>query len=81
MAKPAARHPTAIRRVTTGPATAIRNSAPGESVSRLMRATPPNSHSVMSVMPMPSRRATMACPISCSRIDPKNASALTTASA
>ena len=71
----------AIRSVTTGPAIAILNSVPGESESLVMRATPPNIHSVMSEMPIPRRRATKACPSSCSRIEAKNARALATASA
>ena len=50
----------AIASVTSGPAIAILNSVPAESESRLIRATPPNSHSVMSVIPMPRRIATRA---------------------
>ena len=71
---------SAIARVTSGPAIAILNSVPGESESLVIRATPPNIHRVMSEMPIPRRMATKAWPSSCSRIEPKKASALATAS-
>ena len=71
---------SAIARVTSGPATAILNSVPGESESLLIRATPPNIHRVMSEMLIPRRMATKAWPNSCSRIEPKKASALARAS-
>ena len=71
---------TAIASVTTGPATAILNSVAGESESRSMRATPPNIQSVISVIRIPLDIATIAWPSSWRRIEPKNSSALATAS-
>ena len=68
-----------ISNVTSGPAAATRNSAPGESVSRLIFITPPNRNSSIPDTSMPSRRAATACPSSCSRIEPKNSTAATTA--
>ena len=70
---------TTISSVTSGPAAATRNSAPGESVSRLIFITPPNRNSSIPDTSMPSRRAASACPSSCSRIEPKNSTAATTA--
>ena len=70
----------AITSVTTGPATATRNSTPGESESRPSFATPPNSQRSMPWIGMPLRIATTACPNSWSRIDRKKRSALTMAS-
>ena len=69
----------AISSVTSGPAAATLNSTPAESVSRDMRAMPPKSQSVMSVIAIPLRIATTACPSSCRRIEAKKARALTTA--
>ena len=71
---------SAIASVTSGPATATLNSVPGESVSRVIRAMPPNSHRVMSEIGIPRRTATTAWPSSCSRIEAKKRSALATAS-
>jgi hypothetical protein len=48
-------------------------------VSRDIRATPPKSHRVISEIWIPLRTATTAWPSSCSRIEAKNESALTTA--
>ena len=62
-----------------GPATATRNSAPGESVSRLIFITPPKKKRSMPLTSIPSRRAASACPSSCSTIEPKNGSAAATA--
>ena len=70
----------AIASVTSGPATATLNSVPGESVSRVIRATPPKNQSVMSEIGIPFRIATNACPSSCRRIEAKKASALATPS-
>ena len=67
-------------RVTSGPATATRNSTPGESASLPSFATPPNIHRSMPRIGMPLRIATHAWPSSWSRIERKNSSALTTAS-
>ncbi len=83
--EPAAAIPTptqasAIARVTSGPPIATLNSVPGESESRVIRATPPNIHRVMSEMPIPRRRATKAWPSSWRRIEAKKASALARAS-
>ena len=80
IAIPSPAQTAAMIRVTSGPATAILNSVPAESVSRVIRATPPNSHSVMSEIGIPLRTATTAWPSSWSRIEPKKASAVTTAS-
>ena len=66
---------------TSGPAIAMRNSAPGEGNIAAKRATPPKSQSVMPSICMPSRRAWTAWPSSCSRIDAKKASAAATAMA
>ena len=71
---------TTISSVTTGPPIATLNSLPGVSVSRAIRAMPPNIHSVIPWMPMPFRIATNAWPSSCSRIEPKKSRALITAS-
>ncbi len=80
IAIPIAAKTTARIRLTAGPATAILNSVPGESLSRDIRATPPKSHRVISVIGIPRRLATAAWPSSCRRIEPKNASAEITAS-
>ena len=48
--------------VTSGPATATRNSTPGESVSRSSFATPPNIHRSMPEIGIPLRIATTAWP-------------------
>ena len=72
---------TTISSVTSGPAAATRNSAPGESVSRLIFITPPNRKSSIPDTSIPSRRAAIACPSSCSRIEPKNSTAAATATA
>ena len=77
---PIATQVAAIARVTTGPAIATLNSVPGESVSPFIRATPPNSHSVIEVIGIPLRTATTACPSSCRRIEAKKRSAEATAS-
>ena len=78
-ATPAA--PSISTSVTSGPAAATRNSAPGESVSRLIFITPPNRKRSIPSTPIPSRRAASACPSSCSRIEPKKENAETTATA
>ena len=77
---PIPKQASAIARVTSGPPIATLNSVPGESESRVIRATPPNIQSVMSEMPIPRRRATKAWPSSCRRIEAKKASALASAS-
>ncbi len=64
---------------TSGPAIAMRNSAPAEGNMPRKRATPPNSQSVMPSICMPSRPAWSAWPSSCSRIEPKKPSDATTA--
>ena len=69
----------ASTRVTIGPATATLNSAPGESLSRVIRATPPNSHSVIPEIGIP-LRADDGVAQPCRRIEPKKPSAVTTAS-
>ena len=68
-----------ISSVTSGPAAATRNSAPGDSVSRFIFITPPNRNSSIPDTSMPSRRAATAWPSSCSRIEPKNSTAAATA--
>jgi hypothetical protein len=78
-ASPMPPHTRITRRVTTGPATATRNSAPGESVSRLIFAMPPKNHRSMPAMWMPSRRAISACPSSWRISEAKNSIALATA--
>ena len=72
---------TAMASVTSGPATATRNSTPGESVSRSSFATPPNIHRSMPEIGIPLRIATRACPSSCRRIERKKRSAVTVAKA
>jgi hypothetical protein len=57
------------------------NSVEGLSASRSRRATPPKIQSWMLDMPIPLRRATIAWPSSCRRIEPKKPIALATASA
>ena len=59
-AEPIAKHSPAITSVTTGPATAILKSTPGESASFRIFATPPNIHRSMPAIPMPLRIATAA---------------------
>ena len=53
---------TMISSVTSGPAIATRNSAPGESVSRLIFITPPNRNRSIPSTSIPSRRAARAWP-------------------
>ena len=65
--------------VTAGPAPAILNSAPGESLSRLSFAMPPKNHRSIAVVVMPARRAASAWPSSCSTIEAKNSGTATTA--
>ncbi len=48
------KHAEPIASVTTGPATAIRNSAPADGMSPAILATPPNSHNVMPSIRTPS---------------------------
>jgi len=67
-----------ITRVTSGPAVAMRNSAPAEGNDPLNRETPPNSQSVIPLISIPSRRATTACPSSCNSRDAKNRTVATT---
>ncbi len=69
----------AMTNVTAGPATAMLNSAPGESVSRLIFAMPPKNHRSIPLISMPRRRATSAWPSSCRTIDTKNSSTAMTA--
>ena len=78
--KPARLETTTIAKVTAGPATAISNSAPGLSVSRSIRATPPKIQSWMLEMPIPRRSAEKAWPSSCRTIEPKKPTAAATAS-
>ena len=80
IAEPSAKHSPAIARVTSGPATATRNSTPGDVDSRPSFATPPNIHRSMPRIGIPFRIATQAWPSSCSRIERKKRSALRTAS-
>ena len=65
--------------VTSGPATATRNSWPGDVVSRFIFITPPKKKRSMPLTSMSSRRAASACPSSCSRIEPKKPKAVATA--
>ena len=81
IAVPSPKHTSAMAAVTSGPATATRNSTPAESVSRSNFATPPNIHRSMPEIPIPLRTATKACPNSCSRIERKKSSALRVARA
>ncbi len=67
--------------MTSGPAAATRNSAPGEPVSLDIRIRPPKKKRSMPATWMPSRRAASACPSSCRTIEPKNSSAVATAAA
>jgi hypothetical protein len=60
MPRPAAIVARITRKVTAGPAAAIRNSAPGVGGSTRRSAMPPNIHRLMLVMPIPLRRATIA---------------------
>ena len=64
---------------TAGPAMPIRNSAPGLLNISLNWETPPKSQSVIPSICIPLRRATIECPISCSRIETKKTIAATTA--
>ena len=77
-ATPSAVPTSTIASVTSGPATATRNSSPGVSLSRLIFITPPKKNRSMPPTSMPSRRAASACPSSCSTIEPKNRTAATT---
>ena len=77
---PSPKQTSAISTVTAGPAAATRNSTPAESASFPSFATPPNSHRSMPRIGIPFRMATHAWPSSCSRIERKNSSALSTAS-
>src|SRR6185437_6843694 len=63
------------RTLTVGPAMAMRNSVAAEGGSSSNSATPPNRNRVMPRIDMPRERATMAYPISCSRMQPKKAKA------
>ena len=72
ISEPIAKQIATITSVTAGPAAATRNSTPGESVSRSIFATPPNSHRSIPVIRMPLRIATTACPSSWSTIEKKN---------
>ena len=65
--------------VTSGPAAAIANSAPGVSGSFGIRAMPPKNHRSICSIWIPSRRATSAWPSSCRISKTKNKSALATA--
>ncbi len=65
-------NPRPRRRLTSGPAIAIRNSAPAEGNSPANLATPPKSHRVIPSICMPSRRACIACPSSCRTSEVKN---------
>jgi hypothetical protein len=71
---------TMIASVTSGPASATFSSVPGLSASRSIRAMPPKIQSWIELIPIPLRRATTACPSSCSRIEPKKPTAVSTAS-
>ena len=57
---------------TAGPARATRISAGPRGKKPSNQATPPNSHSVMLWIFIPSRRAWMACPNSWARIETAN---------
>ena len=83
--QPAATVPSAVQKtmiaaVTAGPASATFSSVPGESASRSIRAIPPKNQSWMLEIPIPLRIATTAWPNSCSRIEPKKPTALSSAS-
>jgi hypothetical protein len=71
---------TTTRKVTAGPAAAIRNSAPGVVGSERRSAMPPNIQRLMFEISMPLRRATIAWPSSCRTIEAKNRSADSVAS-
>ena len=72
--------PTAITSsVAAGPAAATRNSEPAVAGSERMCIRPPNRNRSMPATSIPSRRATSACPISWTMIDPKNRNAAATA--
>ena len=64
---------------TSGPAMAIRNSAPADGNRPRNFATPPRSQSVIPSICIPSRRASNACPSSCRRSELKKRSDATTA--
>jgi hypothetical protein len=68
-----------ITSVTAGPAAATRNSSPGDDVSRVILATPPKNQRSMPEMPMPLRRATIACPSSWASSERKKSAAPATA--
>ena len=67
--------------VTSGPATATKNSLPGVSVSRFIFITPPKKKRSMPETSMPARRAATAWPSSCRTIEPKNSTAAASAAA
>jgi hypothetical protein len=79
VAAPMAKTIKAISAVASGPAAEILKSIHGVGESRFMRASPPNIQRSIPMIPTPLRRAAIACPSSCRRIDRKNASAKTTA--
>ena len=70
----------AITSVTSGPATATRNSTPGEGVSRVIFAIPPKSQRSIPAIGIRLRIATHECPSSWRRIDAKKRRALAVAS-
>ena len=70
---PAAKVTRPIRRLTAGPASAMRPSARGLGDSRSRRATPPSAQRSIDSVRTPYRRATSAWPNSCARIEAKKA--------
>ena len=81
-ARSVAAAPTQIRittSVTSGPATAILNSSPGDVVSLRVLARPPKNHRSMPSISIPRPRATTAWPSSWRISETKNSSVLTTA--
>ena len=68
---PIAAQTAAITSVTAGPGDGDLELGPRRVGVPLIRATPPNSHSVISAIGIPLRLATNAWPSSCSRIEPK----------
>ncbi len=75
IAMPTSEPTVTIASVTSGPATATKNSLPGVSVSWLIFMTPPKKKRSIPATPIPTRRAASAWPSSCSRIEPKNSTA------